>query len=138
MVTFIGTPSLFYAHCQSDLKPDNFLIDARGHLKLADFGLSKEGVQSFNYSAVLGSPLWKKDKANVQTNKSFSCVGRFVVSHLLVIYFCSPDYMSPEVLDPPETGYGEEVDWWSLGCLFFDMVCGYPPFCGDTPHQVWT
>jgi len=27
--------------CFSDLKPDNFLIDARGHLKLADFGLSK-------------------------------------------------------------------------------------------------
>ena len=25
------------------MKPDNFLIDARGHLKLADFGLSKRG-----------------------------------------------------------------------------------------------
>lgn len=44
--------------------------------------------------------------------------------------------MAPEVLDPPETGYGKEVDWWSLGCLFFDMVCGYPPFSGDTPHDV--
>ena len=26
-----------------DLKPDNFLISAAGHLKLADFGLSKPG-----------------------------------------------------------------------------------------------
>lgn len=26
-----------------DLKPDNFLIDANGHLKLADFGLSMRG-----------------------------------------------------------------------------------------------
>jgi len=57
----------------------------------------------------------------------------------------SPDYMSPEVtskLDEnepsPGTGYGEEVDWWSLGCVFFEMILGAPPFEGETPHEIFT
>jgi len=47
----------------------------------------------------------------------------------------SPDYMSPEVLT--QEGYGEEVDWWSLGVIFFEMILGFPPFGGDTPEEVF-
>jgi len=34
-----------------DLKPDNIVIDADGHVLLTDFGLSKEGIQDYNNGA---------------------------------------------------------------------------------------
>lgn len=40
--------------CCSDLKPDNFLIASSGHLKLGDFGLSKQGLD-LQYKETLSS-----------------------------------------------------------------------------------
>jgi serine/threonine protein kinase len=43
--------------------------------------------------------------------------------------------MSPEVLR--QEGYGEEVDWWSLGIIFFEVLLGGCPFAGETPEEVF-
>jgi serine/threonine protein kinase len=43
--------------------------------------------------------------------------------------------MSPEMLC--QAGYGEEVDWWSLGIIFFEILLGGCPFSGDTPEEVF-
>lgn len=45
----------------------------------------------------------------------------------------TPLLMAPEVLDG--NLYNHKADVWSLGCLFFELVTGFPPFTGNNiPH----
>lgn len=47
----------------------------------------------------------------------------------------TPDYLAPETI----AGNGQDVlsDWWSLGCILFESLYGYPPFHAETPDQVF-
>ena len=46
----------------------------------------------------------------------------------------TPIYAAPEVYAC--TGHNKNVDWWCLGVLLHEMICGYPPFPGSFPDDI--
>ncbi|GME88159.1 unnamed protein product [Ambrosiozyma monospora] len=46
----------------------------------------------------------------------------------------TPEYCSPEVLRGED--YGTKTDWWSLGCVMYDMLTGAPPFTGNNHKDI--
>ncbi|EPY51485.1 AGC protein kinase Ppk18 [Schizosaccharomyces cryophilus OY26] len=47
----------------------------------------------------------------------------------------TPDYLAPETIQG--STQDDMVDWWALGCVFFECLFGYPPFHSDTPEKVF-
>ncbi|KAG0659972.1 rim15, signal transduction response regulator [Maudiozyma exigua] len=50
-------------------------------------------------------------------------------------FFGTPDYLAPETIKG--TGEGDECDWWSVGCILFELLLGYPPFHSTSPEAVF-
>ncbi|KAF3902384.1 Phototropin-1 [Dactylellina cionopaga] len=130
---------LGYIH--RDLKPENFLIDASGHVKLTDFGLSA-GILS---PSKLESMRLKLDKvkemnmdlvrrSTIERRAAYKSWRENDVNYAKSIVG-SPDYMAPEVLRGEEYDY--TVDYWSLGCMLFEALAGYPPFAGASVEETW-
>jgi serine/threonine protein kinase len=99
--------ALQYAHDEGivhrDIKPENILLDKKGRVKIADFGLAKlmrRGDEPAGRAA-------------------FGLTGSQQVMG-------TPHYMAPEQLERPQ-GVDHRADIYSLGVVFYEMLTGELP-----------
>lgn len=84
-----------------DLKPGNILINNEGVVKVMDFGLAKP--------------------FSLGENEALSVKGELIGT---------PQYMSPEQASTKKE-LDHRSDIYSLGAIFYEMLCGTPPFKGE-------
>jgi len=48
----------------------------------------------------------------------------------------TPDYMPPEIIQGISLN-NPSIDWWSLGVILFEFLCGVPPFNDESPKQIY-
>ena len=94
--------ALEYAHEEGlvhrDIKPENLLIDKKGRVKIADFGLAK---------------LLRREPLDMTLTFSGMALGTL-------------RYMAPEQMDKPET-VDHRADLYSLGVVIYEMLTGETP-----------
>ena len=114
-----------------DLKLDNLLLDTEGYVKIADFGLCKEGMGYGDRTGTFcGTPEFLAPEGTVP-NGQLTCRKHHMFPYIVV------QFLFTTILVLTETSYTRAVDWWGLGVLIFEMLVGESPFPGDDEEEVF-
>ncbi len=106
--------ALQFAHNEGilhrDIKPENILLDSKGRVKIADFGIAKlvEGGESAPGQLGAAGPAFPANLT--ETGKVLG----------------TPQYMAPEQLEHPQD-VDQRADIYSLGVVFYEMLTGELP-----------
>ena len=99
--------ALQFAHDEGvvhrDIKPENILLDKKGRVKIADFGIAK----------ILSGP------SEMDLTGTQGAIG-------------TPHYMAPEQMEKP-TAVDHRADIFSLGVVFYEMLTGELPLGKFSP-----
>ena len=59
-----------------------------------------------------------------------------VTNDILETQLGTPNYVAPEILKKQK--YDSSVDMWSFGVISYMLLCGYPPFFGDSDSEMYS
>ena len=89
-----------------DIKPQNILVDSRGRVKVADFGIAR---------------LKAAQTTRIDNGEGASAMGS--------VHYFSPEQAKGEIAD-------EKSDLYSVGVVMYEMLTGQVPFDGETSVSV--
>jgi cell division cycle 2-like protein len=120
-------------HCHAnwilhrDLKTSNLLMNNRGQIKVADFGLARKFGDPLGDMTQLVVTLWYRSVPSLSSPLNPFTRGLPPPMRILLTNVRPPS--SPELL-LGETDYSTAVDVWSIGCIFAELMLREPLFQG--------
>ncbi|KAI3367819.1 hypothetical protein L3Q82_026659 [Scortum barcoo] len=142
--------ALDYLHAERnvvyrDLKLENLMLDKDGHIKITDFGLCKEGIKDgATMKTFCGTPeylapeeccnVWEYSTQREGGGEEGREGGRRR-RRRREGRRRGGGREGEEVLE--DNDYGRAVDWWGLGVVMYEMMCGRLPFYNQDHEKLF-
>ncbi|KAH3899550.1 putative serine/threonine protein kinase SPS1 SCDLUD_003827 [Saccharomycodes ludwigii] len=126
---------LEYLHAQKkihrDIKAANILLAEDGTVKLGDFGVSGELMNTIKRRTFVGTPFWMAPEI-------ITCNNRFIDQLEENGNGESGKDSTTDADDKNNLGYNEKADIWSLGITVIELLSKHPPFSEEDPLKILT